>query len=147
MAAETFVMMYPAWVNDDVPDEDRKGLKALWLIGTVMVIGNLASGIGAAFMGVVEGEYLTLCATENTKGFYFGYYWFFTNFCGIVGDYGGGYIITKVKGLTFYIIMSSAAMLGAVGFFLLPRPRLVQFEEAKVKALLNSNATEEVILT
>ena len=34
------------------------------------------SGFGQALTSVVQGEYIALCATEQTKGFYFGYYWF-----------------------------------------------------------------------
>ena len=45
------------------------------LVITVLIVSSALSGFGQAIVWVAEGEYMSLCATESTKGFYFGYFW------------------------------------------------------------------------
>jgi hypothetical protein len=45
------------------------------VVVTVMFVASALSGFGQALVTVVEGEYIALCATESTKGFYYGYSW------------------------------------------------------------------------
>ena len=45
------------------------------LIETGLIVGSMASGFGQALMWIAQGEYIGLCATEKTQGFYFSYFW------------------------------------------------------------------------
>ena len=73
----TYVMIYPAWIRKitekDSPERDATHVP----ISIVCMTGFIIGGIGQAFLYVVQGEYLSKCATEKTKGFYFGYNWVF----------------------------------------------------------------------
>lgn len=40
----------------------------------MLYIGSFMTGFGVAIIAVVQGEYISSCATERTKGFYFGYF-------------------------------------------------------------------------
>ena len=74
----TYVMIYPAWLKQ-ISENERSGFANIYLIGTVCMLGYIIGGVGQAFLFVIQGEYLTLCATEKTKGFYIGYFWIFYN--------------------------------------------------------------------
>jgi MFS family permease len=43
----------------------------------ILMVTSVLAGLGQAFTSVVSCEYISNCATENTKGFYFGYFWVF----------------------------------------------------------------------
>jgi hypothetical protein len=42
---------------------------------TILVAASVLSGLGQALVWVGSGEYMALCATEKSKGFYFGFFW------------------------------------------------------------------------
>jgi len=44
-------------------------------IVAILVATSFGGGIGMSFTAQIQGEYITLCSTEKTKGFYFGYVW------------------------------------------------------------------------
>lgn len=44
------------------------------VILTILYFGTFMTGFGVAVITVVQGEYISCCATERTKGFYFGYF-------------------------------------------------------------------------
>ena len=44
------------------------------VILAILYTGTFMTGFGVALTAVVQGEYISSCATERTKGFYFGYF-------------------------------------------------------------------------
>ena len=42
---------------------------------TILILGSVFAGFGQAIIWVAQGEYMSLCATESTSGFYMGYFW------------------------------------------------------------------------
>ena len=44
-------------------------------VKVVLFFGSVAAGTGQALLWTAQGEYVSLCATEENKGFYFGYFW------------------------------------------------------------------------
>ena len=44
-------------------------------IKIILYTANIFGGIGSALIWVAQGEYTSLCATEETKGFYMGHFW------------------------------------------------------------------------
>jgi len=41
----------------------------------MLIITLMMNGFGAGIMWVALGEYFANCATNKTKGFYFGFFW------------------------------------------------------------------------
>lgn len=39
------------------------------------LVASISSGLGSALLWVAQGKYISECATPNTKGFYFGFFW------------------------------------------------------------------------
>ena len=62
-------------------------------ITAVLLISNALTGVGDALIWIVQGEYLALCATEETKGFYYGYFWVWFMGAQIVGNFAGALMI------------------------------------------------------
>ena len=60
---------------------------------------------------------MSLCANEETKGFYFGYFWAWYMSAQIVGNFTGALIIKRTMSSEFFIIMSAFEIVVCCGFF------------------------------
>lgn len=50
-------------------------------------------GWGDALMWVAHGTYIQECSTEETKGFYFGYFWSFYMFSQVIGNLLAAFVL------------------------------------------------------
>lgn len=89
---------------------------------TICFIGSILAGFGQAVLWVAQGEYMSSCATEETKGFFFGYFWVWYMASQIIGNFIGSYIIEDSSGPTFFLIMGAIMLVGNVGFLFLQPP-------------------------
>ena len=62
------------------------------------------------------------CATESSKGFYYGYFWVWYMSAQIAGNLSGALLIKNETGMGFFIIMSAIAMVFTFGFCFLRTP-------------------------
>ena len=79
-------------------------------------------------MWISQGEYISLCATEKTQGFYFSYFWCLYNISQAVGNGVGGYLLTNVNGSEFFLIMGTAMACISIGFLFLLDPVPIEGE-------------------
>ena len=63
----------------------------------ILIVGNLIAGFGAALIWVAQGDYISLCSTESTKGFYFGYFWVWNKMAEALGNLIGSMALTKMS--------------------------------------------------
>ena len=85
-----------------------------------MYFSVVVNGIGAAIIWVAEGEYIAKCATESSKGFYFGLFILLYQGSQIFGSFFGGLIFEfKLNKTIFFVIMSSLALAAALSFVIL----------------------------
>ena len=78
------VQILPSWYSylEDNPAEKLK-VDGKWysflvdhtFICVILVMSSVISGCGLSWLWICQGEYMTMCATDSTKGFYFGYFW------------------------------------------------------------------------
>jgi hypothetical protein len=68
---------------------------------------------------VAQGEYVSNCASESTKGFYFGHFWALYMSAQIFGNLTGALLISKTSGIWFFLIMGIIMMFPVFGFLLL----------------------------
>ena len=87
-----------------------------------MYIGNVIVGFGAALLWVSQGEYVSSCASEETKGFYFGHFWALYMSAQIFGNLIGALLIRQTSGIWFFLIMGIIMMFPVVGFIFLKTP-------------------------
>ena len=65
---------------------------------------------------------MSKCASETTKGFYFGYFWAWYMSSQIFGNLIGAYIIEDTSGPSFFAIMSMIMFIAVLGFCKLKLP-------------------------
>ena len=95
----------------------------------MMFLTSALSGLGQALISVVQGEYIALCATESTKGFYFGYFWLIYMQSQIIGNYVGAVIILKTDGPEFYMIMFAIMLVACYLYTFIKLPTKIEDDE------------------
>jgi len=61
-------------INDGNDDESSFFMKKAVVI-PFLFLGQILTGAGSAIIWVAQGEYISECATPDSKGFYFGLFW------------------------------------------------------------------------
>jgi len=85
-----------AWKADNVANGDSFGIGD-GCIECFMIIGNILAGIGAAFIWVAQGEYISLCSSKKTRGFLFGYFWVWNKMAEVFGNLAGAVSISRMS--------------------------------------------------
>jgi hypothetical protein len=91
-------------------------------VKNILILGNLVAGFGAALIWVAQGDYISLCSTEMTKGFYFGYFWVWNKMAEVLGNLIGALAITKMSQNGFFILMSMIMTVPSAMFMFLKNP-------------------------
>lgn len=58
-----------------------------------MMLCAMLNGFGAAILWVAQGNYISDCAPEEKKGFFFSYFWSFYMFSQVSGNLIGAFVI------------------------------------------------------
>jgi len=90
---------------------------------TILYVGQVITGLGQSMIWVAQGEYISLCATDDTRGFYFGLFWSIYMSSQIFGNFTGAIIITRASGPTFFLIMGAIMFIGALLNIFLKKPK------------------------
>jgi MFS family permease len=88
----------------------------------MVVFTSILGGLGEAIMWVAQGKYISDCATEKTKGFFFGYFWIFFMASQIFGSILAAIVFEYFSLTTFYVIMTVFSMISGVIFYYLKDP-------------------------
>lgn len=83
---------------------------------------QVIAGFGQAIIWVAQGEYNALCATEETKGFFFALFWAMYMGSQIAGNAVGAAIITSSSGPIFFVIMGIIMLASTALFMCLRQP-------------------------
>jgi MFS family permease len=74
-----FAQILPAWRYDYPVTDDSSNFEQFLqkeaFVKFVLTLSVILNGLGAAVIWVAQGEYFSKCATEQSKGFYFGIFW------------------------------------------------------------------------
>jgi len=72
-----FINILPAWRQNQLSKDDQN--QSVFVnrnfVIAFLYIANMISGFGTAIMWVAQGEYISSCSTEDSKGLYFGVFW------------------------------------------------------------------------
>ena len=91
----------------------------------MILIASGINGFGAAILWVGQGKYIADCATDENRGFFYGYFWAWFMSTQVLGNLIGALVIDKASQSVYYIVMASFAFLGWFAFFLLKKPIVV----------------------
>lgn len=123
-----FFQIVPAYRSQILSDPDTEHSSFVKYITKdsvcifICYLGSILGGLGQSLFWVAEGEYMAMCGTEKTAGFYFGYFWIWYMATNIVGNGIGSEMIKSESGPEFFLIMSLIMFAGNVGFLFLRKP-------------------------
>ncbi len=86
------------------------------------LIISAVSGFFGCLRWVAEGKYISECATEETKGFYFSYFWAFYMQSQIFGNLSAALILGEMDQVSYFGIMAAVAFLASFSFAFLKNP-------------------------
>ena len=74
---------------------------------------------------------MSMCATQQTKGFYFGYFWVWYMSAQIIGNFAGAILILNNPGPTFFGIMGVFEVVVCFGFCCISIPKKVRVQSTE----------------
>ena len=116
----------------------------------MVVFTSVLGGLGEAIMWVAQGKYISDCATEKTKGFFFGYFWIFYMASQIFGSILAAIVFEYFSLSTFYVTMTMFTMISGVIFYFVKdpiRPLLADGEANSTAIGEESDAPNHAALT
>ena len=125
-----FSQIFPCWKDDYPVDKSHHKNKELaeffqsdGFIRTFSIIASIVAGFGSALIWVAQGQYLSKCATAETKGLYFGVFWSVYSLSQIIGNGLAALVFTYKNTKTeLHIIMTGVALIGVFSFVFTRRP-------------------------
>lgn len=111
----------PVALSAENPDSSSFFLSNGFIYPVSLIIACV-SGFGDALQWVAHGTYIQECATEQTKGFYFAYFWSFYMFSQVIGNLIGAFVLGSFNQSMFFLIMAGIAFSSTILFVLLPKP-------------------------
>jgi MFS family permease len=108
------------------PDSDPSGFVKFVTKDQICImicyLGSIFGGFGQSLVWVAQGEYMSSCGTDETAGFYFGYFWVWYMSTNIIGNWLGSEMIQRESGPAFFFIMFLIMIAGNAGFLFLKKP-------------------------
>jgi hypothetical protein len=95
------------------------------------MILSAVSGFLGSLLWVAEGKYISDCATEETKGFYFSYFWAFYMQSQIFGNLIAALILGEMDQVSYFGIMAFVAFVASFSFGFLKKPLKVNADESR----------------
>ena len=88
----------------------------------IVLFTSVLGGLGESIQWVAQGKYISDCATEKTKGFFFGYFWIFFMASQIFGSVLAALVFKYFSLSTFYVTMTVFSLISGVIFYFLKDP-------------------------
>lgn len=120
--------VFPA-TKYDHPDDEGTFFVSDAFIKTMLVLTAIISGFGASILWVANGNYISECAIEQTKGFFFGFFWVIYMLSQVCGSLIGAAILESGRRQEFLqLTMLGLALAAAVAFCCVRPPLILEAE-------------------
>ena len=93
-------------------------------ISLLIILLSVLNGFGQAIQWVGQGKYISDCATEDTKGFFFGYFWIFYMASQIVGSLVAALTLNSMRQEHLFIILGVISFVSSLSFFFMRKPNV-----------------------
>ncbi|CDW71070.1 major facilitator superfamily protein [Stylonychia lemnae] len=114
----------------------------------VMLFASCVCGLTTGLLWTSQGVYISQCATEENKGFYFGYFWTMYTLSQVFGNLIAALVIGNTNQVTYFIVMASIALASSLLFITLRKPTLQNQEQLSLSDLvIEANANQKQIQT
>lgn len=108
--------------------------ESYWLsqnfITIVLLITSLFNGLGEGVSQPASGTYISDCATEHNKGFYYALFWAFYMGSQVFGNLIAALVLDSLDQRYYVAIMTCLAVMSCFLFFMLKAP-IVQHEHLR----------------
>mmetsp|Transcript_31053 Transcript_31053/g.30505 ORF Transcript_31053/g.30505 Transcript_31053/m.30505 type:complete len:180 (+) Transcript_31053:336-875(+) len=122
----------------------KVSFSSLWIYWAV-IVSSFLSGVGSALMWVSQQKYYADCAQADSKGFFFGLFWFTYSISQILGYLLSSEVLLYFESqLQLFIVMMGFSGVASFFFVTLPTPTM----EKQAKDLFHDQIDDELsILT
>ncbi|CDW72384.1 major facilitator superfamily protein [Stylonychia lemnae] len=130
-----FCFLFPAYYNENKEYREQYLYLKTGFIDSMILVSAMINGLGSGILWTSQGKYVSSCATDENKGFFFSYFFFIFMISQILGNLIAAFVIRANGQPTYYIIMSSLSFFGSLVFLFLTQPS----EESKVSKILKDS--------
>jgi MFS family permease len=88
----------------------------------VIYVTSLLNGLGEGVSQPASGTYISDCAIEENKGFYFAFFWAFYMGSQVFGNLIAALVLGNLDQRYYVIVMTGLTVLGSFFFFFLKKP-------------------------
>jgi MFS family permease len=88
----------------------------------VIYATSLLNGLGEGVSQPASGTYISDCAIEENKGFYFAFFWAFYMGSQVFGNLIAALVLGNLDQRYYVIVMTSLTVVGSFFFFFLKKP-------------------------
>jgi MFS family permease len=88
----------------------------------VIYVTSLMNGLGEGVSQPASGTYISDCAIEENKGFYFAFFWAFYMGSQVFGNLIAALVLGNLDQRYYVIVMTSLTVVGSFFFFFLKKP-------------------------
>lgn len=90
----------------------------------LMIFTSIATGVGEGLAQPGAGKYISDCTTEETKGFYFAFFWSFYMGSQVFGNLIAAFVLGNFDQRYYVIIITIIGMLSSAILFFMKSPRV-----------------------
>jgi MFS family permease len=113
-------LIIPAIKSEDLTNENFFLSKAF--VYPLMLFASIATGVGEGIAHPAASKYITDCTTEDTKGFYFAFFWSFYMGSQVFGNLLAAYVLGYFDQRIYVIIISVVGTLATSLLFFMKSP-------------------------
>eukprot|EP00347_Sterkiella_histriomuscorum_P004639 403359690 len=126
------VDLLPSQYGEQIENREKYLYLNKDFIYTMILFCAAVNGMGAGIIWTAQGNYVSSCATDENKGFFFSYFYFIYMTSQVLGNLIAAFVLNNSKQSTFYMIMGGITLLGCLTFLLLTKPKMQQIQESIV---------------
>ncbi|CDW87024.1 major facilitator superfamily protein [Stylonychia lemnae] len=112
----------PALYAQQPENRDKQFYFRKGFIYSMGILAGVINGIGSGVIWTAQGEYVSNCANDENKGFFFSYFYFIYMSSQIAGNIIAAIVLENSQLTTYYIVMSIIMVVGCLLFLFLQKP-------------------------
>lgn len=114
------ILIFPALKSENFNSEDF--FLSNGFVYTVILLASLSNGFGQGISQPSSGTYISQCATEKTKGFFFAFFWAFYMGSQVFGNLIAAFVLGELDQKYYVLIMAIIGIASSVLLFFLKKP-------------------------
>ena len=114
-------LLVPAFKSEDLTSDNF--FLSDKFVYPLMIFTSIATGVGEGFTQPSAGKFIADCTTEETKGFYFAFFWAFYMGSQVFGNLIAAYLLGNFDQRYYVIIITAIGLLSSVIMMFMKQPR------------------------